>query len=1029
MHSSLSAMSVSGNWCSVLFFLIFSTPFSCLVDAQSFDYPTANLSTSWTNGPSASHSVAFTDGSKVRAILLRGTFGPRYACGFFCNGTCDSYLFAVFIVQTNSVSNIVSPAFGFPHVVWSANRNNPVRINATLELTSDGNLVLQDADGAIAWSTNTSGKSVVGLNLTDMGNLVLFDKNKAAVWQSFDHPTDSLVPGQKLLEGKKLTASVSTTNWTDGGLLSLSVTNEGLFAFIESNNTSVPYYKLLRASKTSKEPSHARYLNRSLALFINTSEPREPDGEVSLHPALLFPGQYMRLWPDGHLRVYEWQQYDGWTVVGDLLTGIFGECGYPLVCGKYSICSRGQCSCPATYFKPLNERQLALGCSQITPLSCEASQDHSFVELNDVTYFAFSSFSSDLTNTDPETCKQACLNNCSCKAALFQRGLNSSAGDCYLPSEIFSMMNNEKERTHYNSTAYIKVQNLPVPGASPEGKETSHRKRIMGFILGSFFGLLVLIGILIFFFRKKKGADEIEEDCLDQVPGLPKRFSFEELKVMTDNFRKILGKGGFGSVFEGTQTDGTKVAVKRLEGIGEINKSFLAEVKTIGSIHHLNLLRLIGFCTEKSHNLLVYEYMPNGSLDRWLFQRSDEFMLDWQQRKKIILDIAKGLTYLHEDCRQKILHLDIKPQNILLDDNFNAKVADFGLSKLIDRDQSQVVTTMRGTPGYLAPEWLSSVITEKVDIYSFGVVMLEILCGRKVFDRSQPEEEDMYLLSIFNKKAEEDKLSDLVDKHSNDMQSNEEEVVNMMKVSAWCLESDFVKRPSMSMVVKISGRNKKRVPTTLNFCQAKLSEEVQSYGKLTQAFTSGSSTLRMSVFRHCECLKNPLTLMSYVAPIMALVTALLSLLLDPWHEFKRNNYFNNSWHVTRSLLLMLSGGALAFFMVSTEFVLVSVTSAVTVQIAAVVKEAVNILVAVFYFHDEFTWLKGFGLFTILVGVSLFNWYKFANILVVSFNLFCERYQKLQAGHANEDSMLGSRETNASAKYFILEEIDDLDEGT
>ncbi|GAY34892.1 hypothetical protein CUMW_284700, partial [Citrus unshiu] len=602
--------------------------------------------------------------------------------------------------------------------------------SATLELTSDGNLVLQDADGAIAWSTNTSGKSVVGLNLTDMGNLVLFDKNKAAVWQSFDHPTDSLVPGQKLLEGKKLTASVSTTNWTDGGLLSLSVTNEGLFAFIESNNTSIRYYALVKATKTSKEPSHARYLNGSLAFFINSSEPREPDGAVPVPPASSSPGQYMRLWPDGHLRVYEWQASIGWTEVADLLTGYLGECGYPLVCGKYGICSQGQCSCPATYFKVLNDRKPALGCSPITPLSCEASQDHSFVELNDVAYFAFSSPSSDLTNTDPETCKQACLKNCSCKAALFLYGLNPSPGDCYLPSELFSMMNNEKEKTHYNSTAYIKVQNFSMPGASPGGKETSHRKRIMGFILGSFFGLLVLIGILIFFFRKKKGADEIEEDCLDQVPGLPKRFSFEELKVMTDNFRKILGKGGFGSVFEGAQTDGTKVA-------------------------------------------------------------------------KIILDIAKGLTYLHEDCRQKILHLDIKPQNILLDDNFNAKVADFGLSKLIDRDQSQVVTTMKGTPGYLAPEWLSSVITEKVDIYSFGVVMLEILCGRKVFDRSQPEEEDMYLLSIFKKKAEEDKLSDLVDKHSNDMQSNEEEVVNMMKVAAWCLESDFAKRPSMSMVVKV----------------------------------------------------------------------------------------------------------------------------------------------------------------------------------------------------------------------------------
>ncbi|KAH9794220.1 TPT domain-containing protein [Citrus sinensis] len=154
--------------------------------------------------------------------------------------------------------------------------------------------------------------------------------------------------------------------------------------------------------------------------------------------------------------------------------------------------------------------------------------------------------------------------------------------------------------------------------------------------------------------------------------------------------------------------------------------------------------------------------------------------------------------------------------------------------------------------------------------------------------------------------------------------------------------------------------------------------------------------------------------MSYVAPIMALVTALLCLLLDPWHEFKRNNYFNNLWHVTWSLLLMLSGGALAFFMVLTEFVLVSVTSAANVQIEGVVKEAVTILVAIFYFHDEFTWLRGFGLFTILVGVSLFNWYK---------------YQKLQAGHPNEDGMLGSPDANASAKYVILEEIDDLDEGT
>ncbi|KAL2476628.1 putative sugar phosphate/phosphate translocator [Abeliophyllum distichum] len=159
-------------------------------------------------------------------------------------------------------------------------------------------------------------------------------------------------------------------------------------------------------------------------------------------------------------------------------------------------------------------------------------------------------------------------------------------------------------------------------------------------------------------------------------------------------------------------------------------------------------------------------------------------------------------------------------------------------------------------------------------------------------------------------------------------------------------------------------------------------------------------------------LKNPLTLMSYVTPIMAIATALLSLILDPWHEFRTSNYFDSSWHIARSCLLMLFGGTLAFFMVLTEYILVSVTSAVTVTIAGVVKEAVTILVAVFYFHDEFTWLKGAGLVTIMVGVSLFNWYK---------------YQKLQKGDVSADGMGGSTADNSPPKYVILDEMDEEEE--
>ncbi|KAI4306060.1 hypothetical protein L6164_029371 [Bauhinia variegata] len=178
----------------------------------------------------------------------------------------------------------------------------------------------------------------------------------------------------------------------------------------------------------------------------------------------------------------------------------------------------------------------------------------------------------------------------------------------------------------------------------------------------------------------------------------------------------------------------------------------------------------------------------------------------------------------------------------------------------------------------------------------------------------------------------------------------------------------------------------------------------------------------MSGFRWCMTqvllqkeaygLKNPLTLMSYVTPIMTVATAILSLASDPWDEFRENNYFNSKWHITRSALLMLFGGILAFFMVLTEFILVSVTSAVTVTIAGVVKEAVTILVAVFYFHDEFTWLKGLGLFTIMVGVGLFNWYK---------------YLKLQKGHTGADEAAGSK--NTAARYVILEEMDEQEDST
>ncbi|KAK8516913.1 hypothetical protein V6N12_032113 [Hibiscus sabdariffa] len=321
------------------------------------------------------------------------------------------------------------------------------------------------------------------------------------------------------------------------------------------------------------------------------------------------------------------------------------------------------------------------------------------------------------------------------------------------------------------------------------------------FLIISAFIFVVVCGASINMFLHKE-SQELEEDYLGNMLGVPTRFSYQELQNVTKNFSHKLGEGGFGSVFRGTLPSGTEVAVKHLDGFGSVNKSFVAEVQTIGSIHHFNLVRLVGFCAEKFNRLLVYEHMANGSLDRWIFNKKQDLNFGWKIRKNIILDVAKGLAYLHQDCNQKIIHLDIKPENILLDQNFNAKVSDFGLSTLIKKDQSQVMTTMRGTPGYMAPEWLISVITEKVDVYSFGIVVLEILCGRRNIDGSQ-QENNRHLLELFKSKLEEGRLVDLVDKRSDDMQSNAAEVAEMMKVAAWCLQTEYAKRPSMSAVIKL----------------------------------------------------------------------------------------------------------------------------------------------------------------------------------------------------------------------------------
>uniref|UniRef100_A0A8R7QXX1 non-specific serine/threonine protein kinase n=1 Tax=Triticum urartu TaxID=4572 RepID=A0A8R7QXX1_TRIUA len=302
--------------------------------------------------------------------------------------------------------------------------------------------------------------------------------------------------------------------------------------------------------------------------------------------------------------------------------------------------------------------------------------------------------------------------------------------------------------------------------------------------------------------QDEAGSSE-DDGYLQTISGAPVRFTYRELQDATNNFSNKLGQGGFGSVYLGTLPDGSRIAVKKLEGIGQGRKEFRSEVTIIGSIHHIHLVKLRGFCAEDSHRLLAYEYMAKGSLERWIFRtKEDDPLLDWDTRFNIALGAAKGLAYLHQDCESKIIHCDIKPENFLLDDNFLVKVSDFGLAKLMSREQSHVFTTMRGTRGYLAPEWITNyAISEKSDVYSYGMVLLEIISGRKNFDPVEGSEKAHFPSFAF-KKLEEGDLREILDSKLR-YNDKDERLEIAIKVALWCIQEDFYQRPSMSKVVQM----------------------------------------------------------------------------------------------------------------------------------------------------------------------------------------------------------------------------------
>ncbi|XP_071725938.1 probable LRR receptor-like serine/threonine-protein kinase At1g53440 [Rutidosis leptorrhynchoides] len=325
---------------------------------------------------------------------------------------------------------------------------------------------------------------------------------------------------------------------------------------------------------------------------------------------------------------------------------------------------------------------------------------------------------------------------------------------------------------------------------------------IAGIVIGSCAFIMLILALL--WWRGYIGGDKEDKElrALELQTGY---FSLRQIKSATHNFdlANKIGEGGFGPVYKGVLTDGSEIAVKQLSSRSKQgNREFVTEIGMISALQHPNLVKLYGCCIEGKELLLVYEYLENNSLARALFGREDQKLnLDWSTRKKICMGIARGLAYLHEESRLKIVHRDIKATNVLLDKDLNAKISDFGLAKLDEEENTHISTRIAGTIGYMAPEYaMRGYLTDKADVYSFGVVALEIVSG-KSNTNYRPKEEFVYLLDWAYVLQEQGSLLDLVDpglsKYSKD------EAMKMLNLALLCTNPSPTLRPPMSSVVKM----------------------------------------------------------------------------------------------------------------------------------------------------------------------------------------------------------------------------------
>ncbi|CAL0309441.1 unnamed protein product [Lupinus luteus] len=711
-------------------------------------------------------------------------------------------------------------------LVWIGNRNQPLKdTKGSLTISEDGNLVVLNATKHVIWSTNVSkisSNSNTSAQLRDSGNLVLTeDATGKTVWKSFLHPSNVFMPNMQLITNKKTGQRVEGTSWK-------SPSDPSFGSFSPSlERPKIPEIFIWEGARTHwrSGPWNGRVFTgiptmQTVYNLNGFSVLVEGDDSVQLS---FSPGNgdklvlYMLDWK-GKIQEMIWKnnksRWEVFFTVQETDCEVYGKCG---AYGSCNSQAKPICNC-LRGFEPRNEvewnrQNWTSGCVRKKSLQCENrnidSKEDGFVKLEKIKVPDLADWSS---ATLEDKCRSQCLENCRCTAYSYDAGIG-----------CMSWSGNLIDIQQFSSVGidlFIRVANSELD---------KERGSTATFTIAAITVIVALVIIITCAYvmwkylgreRKKRkfslfsccqgSAEKTNDSIIGELSQVKLQelllFDAEKLANATDdfNYSNKLGEGGFGPVYKGKLENGLEIAVKRLSrASGQGLEEFMNEVVLISKLQHRNLVRLLGCCREGEENMLIYEYMPNKSLDTFIFDPPEHKFLDWKNRFSIIEGTARGLLYLHRDSRLRIIHRDLKASNILLDDELNPKISDFGLARIFgghgDHDKTRRVV---GTYGYMAPEYaMGGLFSEKSDVFSFGVLLLEIVSGKRnssFYNNEQSQSLLEFAWNLWN----EDNIVSLIDKDICDP-LHEKDILRCVHIGLLCVQESARDRPNMATVISM----------------------------------------------------------------------------------------------------------------------------------------------------------------------------------------------------------------------------------